>query len=623
MARGWRRGPTPTLWCGPIRCTLVLALLLLGLAPPSPLLAQARDWAQRDARGWAPSDLAPLCPHAPLDADALLADEAKLQRGMDREQPRKQDLEALTCDRLMLVLHRLPSRPGYRLSLGQSWFSGARALYQSIDAPSGTITQAMAIVAQEVGRTLGGAARGRGYDRREAIEFVLPGLYSLNAGSLVAAESRRSCVNVALSTGDRITAHECARLAMTAGTDSTWHALRLAYIAAIDRDTVSTKHWFDIGALAVKTLEDAGEFLWHLEPRQRGIPLEPSTAGRLPPDTDSTFLAMDASHRLDWVHARLAELARLVPPRLPADFAWVTDDVRLKAGRDFLPSSPDAWPSHIVLHFQRIGYAGGEFRECLLFTDGRPCWVLQTERDQRIESVGQLLRSSPPRLDQRGAAWIFAFPLSQPALGWSPGGTGQLRTVVSCMTRDGRWHQHEVVQRYRLPDKVEGNSLITGKLDLPCAEEVNAWAVTFASAFGRGGAYQDNVERFPEPHFLGSDLILGDPQQHVVLALDDTTLSTAPTGAIRRDSPLAVAALLAPDAPLPLRAELRVARTDPRTGRETVAVAVTDSITRLPDRSLWQRELLLSKVEPGLYTIVLTVGAGGLTDSRSAQLRIF
>src|SRR5690606_26224693 len=116
----------------------------------------------------------------------------------------------------------------------------------------------------------------------EDAAFLLRPSYTVLAGGGGTPALARACVSLAFDGGHLLLAHECARMGMARGEDSTWFAIRLAHLAAIRRDTVAVWRWFELAAKVAATERAATTLLWHLEPHRRGERLADNAPGRLP-----------------------------------------------------------------------------------------------------------------------------------------------------------------------------------------------------------------------------------------------------------------------------------------------------------------------------------------------------
>ncbi|HEX3928422.1 MAG TPA: hypothetical protein VHW65_10525, partial [Gemmatimonadales bacterium] len=200
----------------------------------------------------APARIAAACPreHGEL-RDALLRDEARLAQRLagTARQPDTAWLQ-LACLRATLFVDGATGREGLLMPLGTGWSHGAievllRAIAQTPQGPTAArLLTAVALAAQQTSlpavATFSENARGS----REPLAPIANAVFAAVRAGVVDSAVYRGCTSYLLDIGDFAAARTCSSRALEHGADSTWHMLRLAYIAFHVADTLGGTRFF-------------------------------------------------------------------------------------------------------------------------------------------------------------------------------------------------------------------------------------------------------------------------------------------------------------------------------------------------------------------------------------------
>ncbi len=266
-----------------IQLVLLLATLALN---PLRIPAQSGTSGMPELRAMiaaADARIRTACPSDhPDDRSALLADERRIAAAVDDAGDADTWLR-LACARALLHAADAIAHDGPLMALGDSWFSGAtRALFHVLEERPGDST-----ASHLLGQLM-------------LDENIPPGADS--AAILLASSVRHGVRDVAALRGCTALSHRarrhdaatrCAEAALTAGRDSTWQLLHLAWLRFDAGDTTGGVQRFNRALASARDSTDWDDVGWHLR-------------WFLEPDEEATWDTLPGGDRAAWVRDRFA-----------------------------------------------------------------------------------------------------------------------------------------------------------------------------------------------------------------------------------------------------------------------------------------------------------------------------
>ncbi|MEZ4379649.1 MAG: hypothetical protein AB7N73_07410 [Gemmatimonadales bacterium] len=506
---------------------------------------------------------------------------------------------------------------------GDSWFKGASRLFVDLATPSPQLVEAMAVVGSNLSTPISTVLRtAEVLGKSEDAAFLLRPSYAVLAGGGGTSSLARACVGLAFDSGHLLLAHECARIGMARGEDSTWFAIRLAHLAAIRRDTVAVSRWFELAARAAATERAATTLLWHLEPHRRGERLADSAPGRLPSTWAEAFALISPRARVDWLRQRAVELDSLVPPSAEADYTWVAPDIRASFGSTFRPPTPAAWPSALVLHFHRVAHVGDGYAACTYWFPSRPCWVDAPPEASRLVTTVRATRWEVAGPIGPAGVVTLAVPLRQPAIEAQAGARLPAQVRISCDEPGRGWRDTLVAREYVIPDRVARDANLIVRFPLGCNGSISAWSVVLQVGDAVGGGYDEFLAPPDDGGVFTSDLALGGLTSDQWIVVEGDSLPLLPTGVFDRAGLLEVAARVDLVARSGLDVTLRMSRLEERTGRPRAALEVEEDGSSGVVGGVWRKTLSLQALRPGWYELTLEARSGTLRSARAARFQL-
>jgi hypothetical protein len=194
----------------------------------------------------------------------------------------------------------------------------------------------------------------------------------------------KACAALALDLDRRAEASECSRAALDTGADSTWHYLRLGYIAARDGlPPYIVRQYLESAIVAARTPEDIARVGWHLDYRAPGF-WEDAQAALGERRGHITVFREKAA----WMESSAAERLAMFARR----FSFLGDWGRVGSG-----------DAYAYAHFHAILHSAGDFRTCAF--PANPSFPGQTDARCRPpfevaipSTVAPHLHSRPVRL---------------------------------------------------------------------------------------------------------------------------------------------------------------------------------------------------------------------------------
>lgn len=298
----------------------------------------------------------------------------------------------LACVRALLYADRAIGHPGFLMSLGTSWAEGTLAvLYRAVDRwpADAKLSKLLATVALEALGTLRFQALQLAHRTRPDDQPPGPSEQRLSTvlhsrhGSPI---EYRACVSMALELGRNANASWCSHQALRLGIDSTWHLLRLSYLAFRARRLLEGKLDWDLAVTSAHSPAMRAEVGWHMVNRAPGFPnMLPYAIApwqMMSRAVNDSILALPDSEFPGWVTRRNAVL--------------LLDD----------------WPNatiRLLKHFNAVIPSGGGFRDCKYNLRDRICvpWVVVKWRHE----VG-VLQAQPYRIwGQDGGSLVTLLPM--------------------------------------------------------------------------------------------------------------------------------------------------------------------------------------------------------------------
>jgi hypothetical protein len=204
----------------------------------------------------------------------------------------------------------------------------------------------------------------RNGDLEYGADYVQPWLHSAASDAAVAtleASTRttnapasvfRSCASINIVRDNFAAARDCSLRALAAGKDSTWHALRLAWIAYRAGDSLDGQRWFDRALTSAHDESARADLGWHFQVARTVDRLAIDSAPRaramaVAISEDRQWLTLPDQGLLAWIHQRTSTCC--------GRGRWVAIDADLSG------------------HFLRLTYDNQMFRGCTVRDSVAPC----------------------------------------------------------------------------------------------------------------------------------------------------------------------------------------------------------------------------------------------------------
>ncbi len=496
-----------------------------------------------------------ICPSAhPTDYGALIKEQDAF---VDSVRPRNAPATAwlgLACRRALLFAMGATGREGPMMPPGKPWVSVAvDEVVEALSREPGNqrAAQLLAAIAFEVVPARLPAGEEREGDRwtlthrLEVTPPIVPRLANLlyQAVRLGVADSAvlRACASLMLDAGDTGTAHECSRRALALGSDSTWHLLRLTWLAVLGRDTTVAKQFFTAALSSAHAPAVRAELGWHLESPCRPHNVCSPTgllAFHLPYADKVQWLVTPDSLVGQWFAAQLLEAARGDTTRF-----WRGERGPLTQVRSAIrgPANWSALVRHLVAHFADVSYAGATFRACeVVNVQNPPCWATLAASDRTpLEVVAQVDHLWDPATGTP----IDLLPYTIVGHDLAAHDSGGQRTALVNLElrRWGRAGASDTTIRLSLalPPHTTKHPAFTGYIVVPTLSGLDSWSLMATQAELRpGGVYQDSKEPLDSGPLVVSDLVLGMASQGLAWQTGNRQVVLAPQDVVARNEPV-------------------------------------------------------------------------------------
>lgn len=361
----------------------------------------------------------------------------------------------LACARGLLFARGARAREGLLMPIAASWARGTAAALDQAMAVPGDHTRPSRLL----GMLALEALPADGLEEKVGPDFLVRAekfAASIAAGvrdSVTDPYFLRGCVAVSLHLADRSTAETCGYRALAAGHDSTWHFLRLAWIAFRAKQLPLGENLFE---LAVTTAHDSAtraELGWHLFGRNVG-----------------QFDLVQHMH--SWQRMSPTEVNELFTLPDTALLGWVR---RRNRALDTLTGN---YGNRIAHHFLTLVPSSGAFNTCPPVVGHIRCYFLgQSRFDLRALSIdASVFRVVDPRSETR----LLLVPLTA-----RPGNAKMLDSLTAMTAEVGVWSA--ATNRWSSGvTTVKGGNPVSTVVGLPDPGGSLAWRV---NAVGRNDHY--------------------------------------------------------------------------------------------------------------------------------------
>lgn len=505
----------------------------------------------------------------------------------------KDSLVPAACARALLAIDRELSVPGYGMPLGTSWIEGVfPLLYERLrtttltDDRANELLAAVALLFTE--RTRVAASHDRrvvSVSPEPSASLLLSAVHNARFSGPIA----RACVSLMHALGDFAALRRCATVALSQGSDSTWHLLRLASADFREGFNASGMKAFEASVRAARSDSDRDEVLWHMEPRFVGSGFLKSLRGRSSEDERALWRGLPPDSLLAFVRTRYG---------MKGLAGMKSDEERL---------------GH---YFGSLAYAGGTFWDCGFFLEVQaaggarrlPCnAILPPPPGTELIPVGaRWYRLWEPRTGQ-----LFSIVAALGRSDWRKGEADGLSPTLTMSRRaagSGAWRDSTV---QILPPNGSGKSTLGWLLRLPETDWVEEWqAFLIAGEQRRGGASGVFRPRDAGSSVSMSDLVVGSPSDGLSLTIGAEEIPFSATGNLDRRAPVTLYTQfrgLPPDDDL----ALDIAVYD---GRGTIAdplLRVSMSLRARGTINELVRELDLSRLDSGPVRLEVAVSRRG------------
>ncbi len=410
--------------------------------------------------------------------------------------------------------------------------------------------------------------------------------------------------------GDLVTAHDCSMRALALGSDSTWHALRLAWLAYLRGDSVAGNSWFHAAAAAAHARPARVELGWHLEASH---------------DWRATY-AVSRYENLPSGRGGDPSPAEMHDIRAEKD-AWLArpDSELLTALGTHLAKSP--WISlarnGIAAHFRSITYNGTAFRDCVPERDSLPpCGRAAPKNANEILNVAA----------RRSQIWepvtgdpmtLFVYGLAGESLAVSEIGGHRVVEIDARLTQSstGEPLWQDTVITLRVPAPATATAFVTGQVLARTARSFTAWTFTMQQprSIYRGGVFEERQGAISSAAVALSDVIVGNSNSRgIPWTLEGTEhFATVPGASVDHKVPLDLYYQIRSATP---RADLVATIAFYREGQRTPALRVGASARG--DRIVNESDQVvdISRLKSGNYRIEVSIAdKQGVLDLRSRR----
>ena len=505
---------------------LIFAFMVLQDPTPSPLNAFGQ-LIPMDNVGSVQVSIEKECRLTGLSESALIRQEATLGKTLEAGARPDSLLLQLGCVRSVLASRKVVGgRIGLFMPLGSSWAHGAIEAFSFVlahDPGDVLAAKGLTLIALQAGRA--GLPVKLLPEERTGARVPEPwgpianAIYGAVRAGVRDSTVLRGCTSYLLDSGDFGAAKDCSTRALALGADSSWHLLRLAYVAVLEDDALAATAFFQQAVAVAGTVDARREVGWHMNVRfadaswvePSGYVLEPMK----PPDVWAWLSLSDSVARVTW-WSRRAEL------------------LTARAGRTLQQLLPD--------HFRSISYARGSFHDCLGTISERPqdiaagrhllpCYPSLDPDIHHLPIEARLYRMWSMASGEVIGLVSYAVPVNSLIFLEEAGG------VVAPMTIELRqrdrvanyWSDTSFSGRFRLSAQKGGHLALTGVLEVPSGGGMTEWALVASQSQNRRGlVFGEGLAPIEQAALELSDIVIGSPSQGLRWAFDRDTISLLP-----------------------------------------------------------------------------------------------
>lgn len=323
----------------------------------------------------------------------------------------------------------------------------------------------------------------------------------------------RLCSEMALVLSDAAGARYCEQVALDAGVDSSWHLIRRTWLDLLGDGRSRGFGEFDAAIAAAHDSGSLGEVAWHIRRMVTGAPPAPG-------DVVRGLARRDGVERLAWVH-------HLVAP---------SDDSALDAYHDIV------WRAEAPI----TGH-GALFAACpvAVVHNGSPvaapvqCTRPIAGAPRSVWGEAQIAQLWNVATGARRAILTYAFerqsaqidPRSDPPM-----------AAVQIALRTWQWHRTvesdtSFTVRVPVPNVLPSPYYIAGAAWIPAARDDYTWSMVASQSRWLTALSDDGIAALPDSGDALSDLVIGDPSQHVTCIVGRDTVALAPLNVVNAGQP--------------------------------------------------------------------------------------
>jgi hypothetical protein len=402
----------------------------------------------------------------------------------------------------------------------------------------------------------------------------------------------RGCVSAALSVRDYPTARYCSHRALASGIDSTWHALRLSWLAFRAGNEHEGDRWLQHAFASdhsAADLEDLSLLVRYLGAGNRSV-----TAG------SSRELALE-----------LTTLAREPDSRTLSPFLIRLSEL---GGEDESPNRTR------LSQFRTLSYWGFGFVGCIsrVIPDNYNLRPRKTPCNTEQQPWGRPLRSHIAarlfhRWDGRTGTPVVVIGIRPPDREIPPPSIAELRM----------WNAGQDTSLVDMKVEMLRGGKNTAVVSVPTQHRADAWSLRVPRENGTGSwASADAGQfRYPAGGIEISDLILADPATAAILIEgQDTVLVPTDSTATRETQPVLDFQVKVRSA---LDAQIRIGVTPWRNGSSDESITLVHGIRLAAGVSRFQRTIDLSRLPKGEYRLRVEVSPGDADAATASEVGFF
>jgi tetratricopeptide (TPR) repeat protein len=509
-----------------------------------------------------------LCPVAsPRDRDRLVTLERRLADSVSAKQGSPDLWDALGCVRALQALNAtLDRNDQIQAPIRISQAEGAvTALLEALknrpdDAPAAEL---LAALSQHVSEDpVGGKAI--------LLDDLAMAIHRAVQAGVTSPPVLRACTRLLIAVGDIATARECARRAMTLGSDSTWHLLRLMRVSLSDGDRDGAFQLFERAALAAHDSSAMNELLYPFFSEANW----------------ARWVAVPDTERRGWLRDSL------FPDKLDDSVVYAARLEQQLAGSQDGGGRSFYWWCSPLLMAQQCTLPSPK-GEAVITTAARfsRFWDVETGEPMALITFGVRVGDLVSEKDKAGRTAEIAV------------------TIHTWDEAAQRWTDTTVPRQLRYPASTASSAFATGRIMIPTSLGVTSWAVRIAQAATRRGRAADdwNTPIGPGPIQL-SDLLVGNEPQDPKGSNTGTGLNLSPFGNVKRSRPLQLLVQMQSDQDRPQVRVFAVLRPITSKGSdEPSALQFAFAASAKRGINTLSGAFSIAKLRPGSYTLQVLV----------------